>query len=267
MVAEERPRQARESLFLALAGSPAAAAVSPRSRRSAATPPRPTTFARARASAHLSWQNRGDAWQSAGIGEPEPSWCPRQTNRRLDLATTTIDEQLADVRRRIDRLHALAQAGARRAIAADSTSPGRARRGGDSRTGRGAARSRRGRREDRAAEDEARRRRALARRRRLRRLGDVCRRRRGRASQLGHLPRAGAGERRGERVEDARASRGGDPRDPHPTGSRSTTSSRRRATASTTPGRNRGAASLRLATSSNTRPTNCRRNSTERSRT
>ena len=70
--------------------------------------------------------------------------------------------------------------------------------------------------EARAAEDEARRRRELAGRRRLRRLDDVRSRRRGRAPELGHLPRAAAGDRRDEGRERARAGRGGDCRRPHP---------------------------------------------------
>jgi hypothetical protein len=46
-------------------------------------------------------------------------------------------------------------------------------------------------------------------------VDDVRGRRRGRAPQLGHLPRAAAGDGRGEGGECARAGRGGDCRRPH----------------------------------------------------
>ena len=110
----QRPHQARESLFVALAGSPATAALlglaelaEARGDTAAADEFRGARGPRA----HLSWQNRRRAWQSVGIGGREPSCCQRQTNRRLDMSTTTIEDQLAEVRRRIDRLQALAQAG------------------------------------------------------------------------------------------------------------------------------------------------------------
>ena len=84
----QRPHQARESLFLALAGSPAAAALArsrgarrgPRRHRRGRRPPRAR-----RPSAHLSWQNRRHAWQSVGIGGREPSCCPRQTEQEARL--------------------------------------------------------------------------------------------------------------------------------------------------------------------------------------
>ena len=64
--------------------------------------------------------------------------------------------------------------------------------------------------------------------------------------------------------ECARAGRGGDCRRPHPTdrGLRPPRAGARRT--STAPGTSRGTTSARLATSSNRRPTNCRRSSTER---
>ena len=182
-------------------------------------------------------------------------------NRRTggsNMSTTTIEDQLAEIRRRIDRLQALAQAG-RRGERADPAPPRRTAPGGGIRPGRGARGSRRGRGEARAAEDEARRRRALAGRRRLRRLGDVRGRRRGRSSAAG-TPTSSGCRRRPRRGRGRRASR---PRRRSATsaaaGSRSTTASRRRATHAAAPGTSRGTASARLATSSNRRPTNCRR--------
>ena len=64
--AVERPHQARESLFVALAGNPATAAE--RGLAEIAEPGPGTAL--------TSWQQRRRAWQSAGIGAGEPS--PRQ---------------------------------------------------------------------------------------------------------------------------------------------------------------------------------------------
>ena len=76
----QRPHQARESLFVALAGNPA-----PPLRRS----PGPPTLAASRRSRHrahlASWQKRRRAWQSVGIGGGEPSWC--QTTDRQEART------------------------------------------------------------------------------------------------------------------------------------------------------------------------------------
>ena len=64
----QRPHQARESLFVALAGSPAHGSTA-RARRARRAAPRHR--------AHLSWQKRRRAWQSVGIGADEPSCCQR----------------------------------------------------------------------------------------------------------------------------------------------------------------------------------------------
>ena len=108
----QRPHQARESLFVALAGSPATAALLGLAEiaDARATPPRRTSSASAPAS------------RSPELAEPPPRLAERwhrrprafvpseNTNRRLDMSTTTIEDQLAEVRRRIDRLQAFAQA-------------------------------------------------------------------------------------------------------------------------------------------------------------
>ena len=119
----QRPHQARESLFLALAGSPATAALLGLAE-----------LAEARGDTAAADEFRGRrASRSPELAEPPPRlaerWhrrprafaLSRQTNRRLDMSTTTIEDQLAEIRRRIDRLQARAQAGA----AADPASPRR----------------------------------------------------------------------------------------------------------------------------------------------
>ena len=58
--------------------------------------------------ARLSWQNHHRAWQSIGSGAHEPS-SVREQKERLDMSTTTIDDQLDEIRRRIDRLRGRAQ--------------------------------------------------------------------------------------------------------------------------------------------------------------
>ena len=174
-----------------------------------------TARARGDRGARLSWQNRRRAWQSVGIGAHEPSCCQRTEqearhehnhDRGPACAGAPPDRPAAGLRTRPFHL------GAR----ADRVPPRSTPAGGGGRSRGGVRRARRGRGEARAAEDEARRRRALAGRRRLRRLGDVRRRRRGGARELGHLPRAAADERRVEGMEGARAGRGGDRRRPQP---------------------------------------------------
>ena len=59
--------------------------------------------------AHLSWQNRRRAWQRVGIADSDSSCCPRTDEEEARMSTTTIEDQLAEVRRRIDRMQALAQ--------------------------------------------------------------------------------------------------------------------------------------------------------------
>ena len=114
------------------------------------------------------------------------------------MSTTTIDDQIAEVRRRIDRLQAFAADRRGHGRPAHPPPPRRAAPGGGIRPGRGPRGARPRRREARAAEDEARRRRELGDRRRLRRVDDLRGRRRGRAPQLGQLPRAPAGDGRDE---------------------------------------------------------------------
>ena len=134
-----------------------------------------------------------------------------------NMSTTTIDDQLAEIRRRIDRLQAFAQIGA----AADGP---RIRRHLDAL-----------RREEASvlvAAPEApdhvdeklgqlKTRLAVAENSVVADVSDdwttFAARRRGRAPQLGHLPRAAAGDGRDEGRERARAGRGGDRRRPHPT--------------------------------------------------
>ncbi len=133
------------------------------------------------------------------------------------MSTTTIEDPVEDARRRIDRLQTFAQIGA----AADSS---RIRRHLDAlhreeasvlaaaREAPDEVEEKLGQLRTRLAVAEN----SLA-RRPLRRVDDVRGRRRGRAPQLGHLPRAAAGDGRGEGRECARAGRGGDCRRPHPT--------------------------------------------------
>jgi chromosome segregation ATPase len=50
-------------------------------------------------------------WQRVGIGGDEPSFAERpDANRRLDMTTTTIEDELAEASDRIERLRKLAQA-------------------------------------------------------------------------------------------------------------------------------------------------------------
>ena len=111
-----RTRRARASSSRSPAARPRRRCSGLRSSpRAAATPLRRTSSAAARAS------------RSPELAEPPPRLAERwqrrprafravreQTNRRLDMSTTTIEDQLAEIRRRIDRLRAHAQAGAPR---------------------------------------------------------------------------------------------------------------------------------------------------------
>jgi hypothetical protein len=62
------------------------------------------------------WQHRLRAWQSAGIARRDPSRCQQHPNRRLALHVTKIDDQLAEIRHRIDRIQAGVQTGANGAL-------------------------------------------------------------------------------------------------------------------------------------------------------
>ena len=217
----QRPHQARESLFVALAGSPATAALlglaeiaEARGDTAAADELRGrAVLARAES---LSWQNPRRAWQSVGIGARR-AFLLSMTDEQEARYEHDHDRRPARGSSRPDRPAASARAGRRhRRASANPASPRRPTPGGGVRPGRGQPGSRRGRGEARPAEDEARRRRAFAGGRRLRRLGDLRRVRRGRAAHLGHLPRAAADQRRGEGVEGTRAGRGGDRRRPQP---------------------------------------------------
>ena len=180
------------------------------------------------------------------------------------MSTTTIDDQLAEVRRRIVRLQALAQAGlvAERAriqrhldaLHQEEASVLAAVRGAPDEVEEklGQLRTRLAVAENSLAAD----------------VSDEWTtfrgRRRGRAPQLGHLPRAAAGDGRGEGREWARAGRGGDRRRPYPADRRLRPPRAGARRTSTVPGTSRGTTSARLGTSSNGRPTNCRPTSTER---
>ena len=99
----QRPHQARESLFVALAGNPATAAerglaeiAEPRARA-----PRSPELAEAPPRLAERWHRRRRAFVAS---ENRPTG-------GSNMSTTTIEDQLAEVRRRIDRLQALAQTG------------------------------------------------------------------------------------------------------------------------------------------------------------
>src|SRR4029079_5273496 len=55
-----------------------------------------------------SWQQRGGEWQRAGSGGRELPVVRDRNDRRLEMSTTKIEDQLHELRRRADRLQALA---------------------------------------------------------------------------------------------------------------------------------------------------------------
>ena len=133
------------------------------------------------------------------------------------MSTTTTEDQLAEVRRRIDRLQAFAQTG----LVAERSRIQRHLDALRSEEASVLAAVREAPDEVEEKLGQLRTRLAVAENSLVADVSDewtrFAGRRRGRAPQLGHLPRAAAGDGRGEGRECARAGRGGDCRRPHPT--------------------------------------------------
>ena len=132
------------------------------------------------------------------------------------MSTTTIEDQLAEIRRRIDRLQALAQAG----VAAERARIQRHLDALHQEEASVLAAARRAPDEVEEKLGQLRTRLAVAEHSLAADVSDdwatFAAAVEDGAPQLGHLPRAAADERRGEGVEGARAGRGGDRRRPHP---------------------------------------------------